>query len=86
MEEQLELAMKRQISGKRHKLALYIERLKGVSPLQKLNSGFSYVQDESGKNVRSVSDVEAGKNIGIYVTDGYIKAQVQEIVRRDAYE
>ena len=86
LEEQLELAMKRQISGKRHKLALYIERLKGVSPLQKLNSGFSYVQDESGKNVRSVSDVEAGKNIGIYVTDGYIKAQVQEIVRRDAYE
>ena len=86
LEEQLELAMKRQISGKRHELALYIERLKGVSPLQKLNSGFSYVQDESGKNVRSVSDVEAGKNIGIYVTDGYIKAQVQEIVRRDAYE
>ena len=81
LEEQLELAMKRQISGKRHKLALYIERLKGVSPLQKLNSGFSYVQDESGKNVRSVSDVEAGKNIGIYVTDGYFKAQVQEIVR-----
>ena len=81
LEEQLELAMKRQIARKRHEMALYIERLKGVSPLQKLNSGFSYVQDESGKNVRSISDVEEGDSIGIYVTDGYIKAQVREIVK-----
>jgi len=81
LEEQLELAMKRQIARKRHEMALYIERLKGVSPLQKLNSGFSYVQDESGKNIRSISDVEEGDSIGIYVTDGYIKAQVQEIVK-----
>ena len=81
LEEQLELAMKRQIARKRHEMALYIERLKGASPLQKLNSGFSYVQDESGKNVRSISDVEEGDSIGIYVTDGYIKAQVREIVK-----
>lgn len=81
LEEQFELAMKRQIAQKRHEMALYIERLKGVSPLQKLNSGFSYVQHESGKNVRSVSDVEKGESIEIYVTDGYIKAQVQEIVK-----
>jgi len=79
LEEQMEFAMKRQIIMKRHEMAIYIERLKGLSPLQKLNSGFSYVMDEAGKSVRSVSAVESGDQIKIYVTDGYIKAVVQEI-------
>ncbi len=80
LEERMELAMKRQISRKRHEMAIYIERLKGLSPLQKLNSGFSYVVDEAGKNIRSVSAVKAREQIKIYVTDGYIKAQVQEVL------
>ena len=78
LEERLEAAMNRQISGKRHELAIYIERLKGLSPLEKLSSGYSYVVNEEGKNVRKVSGVTTGDQIKIYVTDGYIKAKVQE--------
>jgi len=78
LEEQLEGAMKKQLSGKRHELAIYIERLKGLSPLQKLNSGYSYVTDAGGRNVRSVKSVTVGDMIQIYVTDGAIQAQVTE--------
>ncbi len=78
LEERLEAAMNRQISGKRHELAIYIERLKGLSPLEKLNSGYSYVVNADDKNIRSVSAVEKGEQVKIYVTDGFIKAKVQE--------
>ena len=80
LEEQLQAAMQRKIDRKRHELAIYIERMKGVSPLQKLNSGYSYVVDDQGKNIRSISQVENGDPIKIYVTDGYVKAQVQEVL------
>ena len=80
LEEQLQAAMQRKIDRKRHELAIYIERMKGVSPLQKLNSGYSYVVDDQGKNIRSISQVEKGEPIKIYVTDGYVKAQVQEVL------
>ena len=80
LEEQLQAAMQKKIDRKRHELAIYIERMKGVSPLQKLNSGYSYVVDDQGKNIRSISQVENGDPIKIYVTDGYVKAQVQEVL------
>ena len=80
LEEKLEELMQRAIREKRHALAIYIEKLKGLSPLEKLNSGYSYVLDESGKNVRSVKQVQEGENIRIQVTDGTIKAAVTEIL------
>ncbi len=79
LEEQLQTVMKSQISKNRHELAIYIERLKGVSPLQKLNSGYSYVVNESGKNVKSTALVKAGEELKIFVTDGYINAKVLEV-------
>ena len=71
------------INDKRHRLQLYINTMKGLSPLNKLQSGFSYVSDEKGRNVSSVSDVNQGDRINIAVTDGYIDAQVQEIRRAE---
>lgn len=75
-EERLQDRMDRLLEQKRHELALYIERLKGLSPLEKLNSGYSYVADSRGKNVRSVSQAVPGEALSIYVRDGRINASV----------
>ena len=72
LDEHLEELMKQSLLEKRHSLALYIEKMKGLSPLQKLNSGFSYVTDAEGKNIRSVQHVEEGKTLKIQVTDGHM--------------
>ena len=61
---------------KRHELALYIEKMKGLSPLEKLNSGFSYLEDEQGRNIRSVTQVSVGERIRVQVRDGKIEAEV----------
>ena len=78
-EEKLQERMKRLLEKRRHELAIYIERMKGLSPLEKLNSGYSYVEDGAGKNVRSVRQVREGQDITIRVKDGRIGARVLSI-------
>ncbi|MBO5550376.1 MAG: exodeoxyribonuclease VII large subunit, partial [Lachnospiraceae bacterium] len=65
----------------RHDTALYAERLKGVSPLEKLTQGYSYVSDEKGKNIRDVSGLSEGDRINIYMLNGRVKADVAEVDR-----
>ena len=74
--DRLERLMTDILKEKRHRLDVDIERLKALSPLDKLQSGFSYVSDMDGKNVRSIKDVAAGDKIEINVADGIIGAEV----------
>lgn len=82
-EEKLQERMQRLLRNRRHELALYIERLKGLSPLEKLNSGYSYVSDENGKNVRSVTQTDVGQALTIHVKDGLIGAVVDRVQPAD---
>ena len=73
-EERLQERMRRLLEKRRHELALYAERMKGLSPLDKLCRGYSYVEDEGGKNIRSVGQVREGQRLRIRVMDGQIDA------------
>ncbi|WP_029320703.1 exodeoxyribonuclease VII large subunit [Butyrivibrio sp. AE3004] len=75
-EERLIRLMTDMIRDKRHLLDVNIERLKALSPLDKLQSGFSYVCDEDGRNIRSIEGVKAGDVLEINVIDGTIKTEV----------
>jgi exodeoxyribonuclease VII large subunit len=83
-EERLQTRMKRIMEGRRHELAIYIERMKRLSPLEKLNSGYSYVADDEGTNIRSVTQVSPGENLMIQVSDGRIGAVVREVLPTEA--
>ena len=79
-EERLQERMRRILDRRRHELAIYIERMKGLSPLEKLSSGYSYVEDQAGRNVRSVRQVREGQDITIRVKDGRIQARTTGIL------
>ena len=83
LEDRLQNRLQAILRERRHNLALYIERMKAVSPLEKLNSGFSYVEDTDGKNIRSVTQVEAGERLRIRVSDGVIDTQVEQIQKEE---
>ena len=72
VQERIQSAMEQKIKDKRHRLSLYLERFHGLSPLRKLNQGYSYVSDKEGKTLTSVSQVKQGDSLLIYVTDGTI--------------
>lgn len=83
LEDRLQNRLQAILRERRHNLALYIERMKAVSPLEKLNSGFSYVEDTDGKNIRSVTQVEAGERLRIRVSDGMIDTRVEQIQKEE---
>lgn len=67
------------MSDKRHQLEIYARRLSGVSPLDKLSQGYSYVDFEDGSIIKSISDVNNGDVLNIYLKDGCIKARAMEV-------
>lgn len=77
LEDRLSERMQAKLRLKRQELAIYIEKLKGLSPIDKLNSGFSYVRNENGINIRSVKEVSPGDLLSINVKDGVIDAVVE---------
>lgn len=75
LEDKLQNGMVGQIRAKRQQLELFIHRFKGLSPLKKLNQGFSYVSDGDGRTIRSISQVRPDDMLQIQVTDGKICAK-----------
>ena len=82
IEEKLQHLMQSQLLQNRHKLGLYIERMKGLSPLNKLNQGFSYVENGEHKAVTSVKQVHEGELLRVQVKDGHIYARAEKIEER----
>ena len=78
LEERLKRSMEQKLTDRKHRMALYAEQLEGVSPLKKLQQGYSYTEAPDGKALRSVSQVESSDVVLIHVTDGTIKAEVKE--------
>ncbi|MCC8103480.1 MAG: exodeoxyribonuclease VII large subunit [Clostridiales bacterium] len=76
-EESFDRAMKQLLEARKHALALYAQKLKNGSPLEKLAQGYACVTDEAGSRVYSVGQVEAGDAIRIYVSDGCLEADVR---------
>lgn len=83
IEEALRRRMKERVLKARHELSIQIEKMKGLSPLQKLNHGFSYVTTPNEKALTSMEQVQAGDVVTIYVADGKIKAEVQETIKEE---
>ena len=79
-EELLEEAFLRILNRKKNQLRIQIERLNGLSPLHKLQQGYSYTVNGENENVRSISQVSRGDLLEIYVTDGKIQTKVQDTV------
>ena len=82
-EKSLQDSIARKISDRRHELSIYIERLKGLSPLDKLSQGYSHVANVKGETVYSTGQVNIGESIDIHVKDGNIRAEVLEVKRSD---
>jgi len=73
-QDALNNAMSNRLGSARHRLNIDVERLKGLSPLDRLKGGYSYVSGADGKNVRSIKDVSEGEVLKVFVSDGVVKA------------
>lgn len=78
-EDKLRFCMEQAVKDAKIRWNIYLERMKSLSPLQKLSQGFSYVEGSSGKAVISIVQVNKGDVLAIHVTDGVIHANVEDM-------
>ena len=78
LEENMQASMERKLRGRRHRLELYTEKLRGLSPLDKLSQGFSCVTDETGRTVTDIDQVEPGQLLTIHMKNGIVRARAEE--------
>ena len=71
-------AMEKRLRDSRHRMELYVQQMKGLSPLDKLNQGYAYAADAGGKTVASVDQVSVGDSMTLYVKDGRLTAQITD--------
>ena len=83
LEDKLEFLMKRQLTDRKHQLAIYIEKLKGLSPLDKLGQGYAFVENGQGQVINDVAQVSRGDEINIHLINGRILAKTMEIEETD---
>ena len=77
-QDRMEQLMQTRLERSRHRLALMSGRLSGLSPLEKLSSGYGFVTDEKGKRLKSVDQVQEKDHILVYLSDGSLTASVTE--------
>lgn len=82
LEEELRTLMRDRVKEARHRLAIQIEKLNGLSPVRKLNQGFAYVEEADGGVVKSIRQVEKGDELTVYVTDGLISTSVKAVQKK----
>ena len=77
-EEKLRLLMENSLQKNKMRFTVDLEKMKKLSPLEKLNQGFSYVETADRKAVKRIGEVDVGDELTIYVTDGTIKVCAEE--------
>ena len=77
-EEKLRLLMENSLQKNKMRFTVDLEKMKKLSPLEKLNQGFSYVETTDRKAVKRIGQVDVGDKLTIYVTDGTIKVCAEE--------
>ena len=58
LENRLQEGARRAVTDSRHRLQLLIQSIEALSPLKRLNQGFSYVEDREGRAVTSIRQVK----------------------------
>lgn len=68
------------LTDARHALAIKAERLKGLSPLEKISSGYAWISDGQEKHLSKASELRKGQEITVRFADGKAVAEVTEVI------
>lgn len=80
LEEQLAAVMDKNLTKNRHRMALLAEKLKGLSPLEKLSQGYAYVENDKGQVLNDIRNTAPNKAVRIHVKNGIIDAKTTGVM------
>ena len=82
LEDDMHLRMSQKISSRRMNIAIYAEKLRGLSPLEKLSQGYSFVEDMDSRPLSDVDRLSVGQTVRINMKNGRVYADVRRIERQ----
>ena len=65
----------------KHRLAVYIEKWKGLSPLTKLEQGYVLVTGDDGKRVTAAGQIKEKDRLWLYLADGRVEARAERVIK-----
>ena len=75
----LEKSVSLELKNKKISLVKYMTALDTLSPLKTLVRGYSIVENDQGKVIKSVKQIKIDEEINITLNDGKLKTKVIEI-------
>lgn len=79
-QERLQLLMKKRLEQEQTRLLVYLEKMKGLSPLIKLEQGYAFVTDQENRRVTRAGQVRKGDLLRLYLSDGFIETRAEQII------
>jgi exodeoxyribonuclease VII large subunit len=76
----------RMISDGGKELNRWSQMLSGLDPMRVLDRGYSFVTDDTGRTVMSVSGLKTGSGITVTMRDGIVKAEIEEVIEHGRRE
>lgn len=81
--QKLDGLMNRKLDAAKHKVLIYIEKYKALSPVEKIGHGFAAVTDDNGRKVTDITRVNPGDNLRLIMREGVIRAVATGIEERE---
>lgn len=76
LSDRLNGALNHKLQTRKHQLAIYLEKLNGLSPTRKLINGYGYITDEEDKPVMNIEQIKKDNTIQVTLLNGNFKAKV----------
>ncbi|MGI6493649.1 MAG: exodeoxyribonuclease VII large subunit [Candidatus Methanomethylophilaceae archaeon] len=84
--EAMDDSVVRRLADNSRELEHRSQMLAGLDPRRVLDRGYSFVTDEAGRTVTSVSGLRAGSKMTVTMRDGFVKAEVEEVTEHGRRE
>ena len=78
--EHLQDSINGTLKDKRHLFDIRVECLEALSPLKRLSSGFAFAQDDKGRALKSVKDINVSDELKLSLKDGELITEVKKVI------
>ncbi len=83
LEKQMDNIIKSKLIEKNIVFERLLNKMELLSPFAMLKKGYTIIENNRGKNIKTIDDIDLDDNIKILFKDGEVKAQVKDIIKRE---
>lgn len=83
LEKQMNNIIKSKLTEKNIVFERLLSKIELLSPFAMLKKGYTIIENNRGKNIKTIDDIDLYDNIKILFKDGEVKAEVKDIVKRE---